>query len=353
MQMKIEENINLSEYTTIKLGGNAKNFVKCENTDELKMALEYAKQNSLQAFILGGGSNIVFPDSGFNGLIIKTSGTEIKIISESNESAEVFVSAGTEWDKFVEWSAATGFTGIECLSGIPGSTGAVPIQNVGAYGQEVSTTITKLHTIDKTSVEEKIFNNAECNFDYRQSIFKGDLKDKYIITGVEFELSKIKEVNFKYPDLKREIEQSEDFKNISSRADKLKFIRNKVIEIRKRKGMVVDDADTDSISCGSFFTNPVISYEEYKDRLKRFTEFRLINSFSAKGGIKLSAAKLIELSGFGRGYEENGAGISTKHSLALINKGGSSNALINLAKKIQTAVYDKFDITIQIEPVVV
>lgn len=351
--MRIEENINLSEYTTIKLGGHAKYFTKCENTAEIKMAMEYAKQNAHQTFILGGGSNIVFSDSGFNGLIIKIAGTEIKIISETNESVEVYVSAGTEWDKFVEWSVEKGFTGIECLSGIPGCTGAVPIQNVGAYGQEVSSSIKKLHSINKENFEEKFFINSECNFDYRHSIFKEESKEKFIITGVEFELSKTKDVNLKYPDLKKQIEQSEEYINILSRVEKLQFIRCKVIEIRKQKGMVVDETDTDSVSCGSFFTNPVISYEDYKDRLKRFPDFKLISSFSAKGGIKLSAAKLIEVSGFSKGYFENGVGISGKHSLALINKGGTSNALIALAEKIQSSVYKKFEINMQIEPVVV
>jgi len=351
--MKIEENINLSEKTTIKLGGRAKYFTKCENTAEIKLALEYAKKNSLPKLILGGGSNIVFSDSGYSGLIIKTTGTEIKIISETNESVEIYVSAGTEWDKFVEWSVENGFTGVECLSGIPGCTGAVPIQNVGAYGQEVSSTIKKLHTIFTENIEDKIISNPECKFDYRYSIFKDELKDKYIIAGVEFELSKTKDVNFKYPDLKREIEKSEDFNKISSRRERLKYIRNKVIEIRKRKGMVIDETDSDTISCGSFFTNPVISYEDYKDKLKRFPDFRLISSFSAKGGIKLSAAKLIEVSGFSKGYSENGAGISGKHSLALINKGGTSKALISLAEKIQSSVYKKFEISIKIEPVVV
>ncbi len=351
--MKIEENINLSNYTTIQLGGTAKYFIKCENTADLIKALEFAKEKNLKIFILGGGSNIVFPDSGFDGLIIKSEGNEIKIISETDDSVEVYVSAGTDWDKFVEWSVDNGVTGIECLSGIPGSTGAVPIQNVGAYGQEVSSSIKRLYAIDVENSEEKIFSNQECKFEYRYSIFKGELKNKYFIAGIEFELSRVKDVNFKYPDLRKEIEQSEDFKKISSRIEKLRFIRNKVIEIRKRKGMVIDENDPDSVSCGSFFTNPVISYEDYKERLKRFPDFRLISSFPAKGGIKLSAAKLIEVSGFSKGYFENGVGISQKHSLALINKGGTSKALIELAEKIKAAVYNKFEINIEIEPVVV
>ena len=316
------------------------------NSEEIVEALNFAKSNNLQTYVLSGGSNIVFSDFGFDGLIIYLTGGKIDIIFENEDYADIEVDAGVEWDKLVEWSVNKGFSGIECLSGIPGSTGATPIQNVGAYGQEVSESILKLTLLDKVTFDKLEISNEFCEFSYRNSIFKNKYKGKYIITKVLFRLSKKTIPQIKYPDLINKLGNSQEYINLEDRTQKLLFIRDTVIEIRKIKSMVYNKNDSDSISCGSFFTNPVLTQQEYDENPLLVN----IPAYNTGKGIKLSAARIIEDSGFSKGYLYKGIGISSKHSLALINKEGTAKGLKELAEIIKSKVFEKFRINLEAEP---
>jgi UDP-N-acetylmuramate dehydrogenase len=344
----ILENIPLREFTSIKLGGNASFFCECKNEKEIIECLDFAKANNLKIHILVGGSNTVFSDSGFDGIVIKIDIKGINIHNDFKDNIIVKAGAGEEWDVFVKFCVENKFAGVECLSGIPGSVGATPIQNVGAYGQEVKDTIIFVKAIDRATNKSVMFANEDCLFGYRSSRFKTVDKDKYIVTEVLFKLRKDGKPEIKYPELDKYLKKK--FENELTLED----VRNAVLELRKRKSMVVDDADPDSVSCGSFFVNPVVTEKFYEEVCKKAgIEKDIIPHFKTDGGFKLSAAWLIENAGFTKGYIKNGAGISSKHSLALVNKGGTTEDLLKFAEEIQSKVFDKFGIVLVKEPVIV
>lgn len=354
--LNISENISLNKYTSIKLGGKAKFFCECKTEKELTECLEYAKTNNLKVHILGGGSNTIFSDEGFEGLVIRINLKGIYIHNDFKDNVILKVSAGEQWDDFVKYCIENKFAGVECLSGIPGSVGATPIQNVGAYGQEVKDTIIFVKAIDRETFKSIMFSNEDCLFGYRTSRFKTIDKDKYIVTEVLFKLRKDGKPEIKYPELEKYL-KSKGEENYS-----LDNIRDAVMELRKKKSMVLDDDDPDSVSCGSFFVNPIVSEEVFEKLLIRMEngkwkmengEKLSIPHFKVEGGVKLSAAWLIENAGFKKGYTKNGAGISNKHSLALVNRGGTTKNLLELAEEIQTKVFDKFGIELVKEPVLV
>lgn len=351
--MEIFENHLIAPYTTINLGGRAKIFCVCHNEDDVKECLTISFDKKYPVKVISGGSNIIFPDEGYDGIIMKISGEKITVVEDNKENQIVEVWAGTEWDKFVKWSIDNSLSGIECLSGIPGSCGATAIQNVGAYGQEVNSVIKKVVAFDFANNEYKIFKNADCEFGYRTSVFKKDYKNKLIILKVYFELSKNKIYDYTYPDLKKEIEKCEDY-NKFNRLEKLKFIRNSIYKIRKNKSMIYDKSDPDSISCGSFFLNPVLTQEQFK-RFYNLSQKKNLNPpyFKINSNYKIPAAFLIENSGFYRGYIKNGAGISKKHSLALVNYGCETKSLLKLVEEIKERVKCIFGITLEIEPEIV
>ena len=351
---EMKNNILLAPHTTINLGGNARYFCECLNENDLTECLKFAQNNNLQYVIIGGGSNIIFPDEGYDGLVIKLSGEYIEVTGEIDAEVLIKVWAGTNWDKFVEWSVNNGYQGIECLSGIPGSTGATPIQNVGAYGQEVSVTIVNTGCINKINFERIAFSNSRCKFGYRDSIFKNEYRDKHIINYVIFKLSKVNEPEIKYYDLIDEINNSPEYNTLSKRETKLKFIRNKVIGIRKSKSMVQDDADSESKSCGSFFTNPVLDFDEFSEVKAKIRELGFDMPFyKSKDKFKIPAAFLIENAGFEKGYSKGRAGISRNHTLALVNRGGTTKELLALADEIKNTVFGKFGIKLNIEPFII
>ncbi len=366
--LNLKENISLSDYTTIKLGGKARYFCDCIDEEEIIACLNFISENKLKYQILGGGSNIIFPDEGFDGLILKTAMKNISLTGKggSNE-VEVIAEAGVNWDDFVRFCVAQGFAGIECLSGIPGTAGATPIQNVGAYGQDVSQVIKEVSAIEIDTLNKVKFSNADCHFGYRESKFKSEDSNKYIITEVKFVLKRIGEPLIQYPDLIKSLNDnnyvlSNDdvkyyFKDIKDSKEKLKIIRDAIIEIRKRKGMVTDKNDPDSISCGSFFTNPILSGEEFKafknNLVKKEINDIEIPHFKTLKGIKVPAAWLIENAGFKKGYRKNGAGISSKHTLALINCGGKTKNVIELANEICGKVFELFGIKLETEPQII
>lgn len=346
--LKFTENIELSKLTSIGLGGRAKLFCECDTEDKLAECIKYADDNEISFYILGGGSNTVFSDNGFDGLVIKINIRGIQVHNEFGGNVILNAGAGEDWDSLVKYCVESSYTGLECLSGIPGSAGATPIQNVGAYGQEVKDVIMFVKTLDRRTMKPVMFSNEDCLFAYRTSRFKTIDKGKYIVTNVMFRLKINGEPDIKYKELDDYIKTKTDLYRLKECKGKLETVRNAVIEIRKSKSMVLDPADADSRSCGSFFVNPLLKEDELQ-KLKAVYEE--IPVFPAGQYFKISAARLIENSGFMKGFTKNGAGISSKHTLALVNKGGTAYDLIALADEISAKVYEKYGVKLEKEPV--
>lgn len=333
--MRLEEKVPLAPLTTIRIGGPARFFVRATTVDEVREALAWARDHDHRVFILGGGSNLLLPDDGFDGLVIHLALRGVFVESEG-EYAMVKVAAGERWDDFVKTAVNRGWAGIECLSGIPGSVGATPIQNVGAYGQDVSETVARVEALDRTTDRVVWFTNEECRFGYRSSLFKNVERDRYVVLSVTFRLKRGGQATVKYPELQGYIDEH----HIS--LDDLRGVRASVIAIRKRKGMVLDRHDPDTRSDGSFFMNPIVP-EPIPDA----------PHYPAEGGVKLSAAWLIEHAGFPKGFVHGNAGISTKHTLAIINRGSATAAeVLELVRMIQDRVREVFGVELQPEPVI-
>ena len=354
--MNIKENVKLSNHTTISLGGEAKYFAVCKSIDEILEALEFAQNNKLRIQLMSGGSNIIFTDNGFDGMIIKN---DIKGISEKVNEDHVLISvgAGEELDEFVKYCVGKGYSDIECLSGIPGSVGAMPVQNVGAYGQETSEVLESIKVIDRNETDIKnikTFSNEECQFGYRMSRFKKSDKDRYIIVEVNFKLHINKLPEIKYKALGERLDQNDSFKNSDDIKSKLKIIRDTVISIRKEKSMVIDKNDINSRSCGSFYMNPVLNEDCFSKFSKVCSELQTEFPFYKSGNdYKIPAAWLIENSGFPKGYKKGGVGISQNHTLALINIDGTAKELLDLSDEIKSSVYNKFRIKLFTEPEII
>lgn len=354
-RVTILENISLSPYTTLQLGGAAKYFCNCTSAEEIKEALEFAKKENLRTHILAGGSNTIFSDDGFDGLVVKVGLTGISFFDDEKDVLAV-VKAGEEWEHFVATCVEKGYAGVECLSGIPGSVGATPIQNVGAYGQEVNDTIEEVTALETLTLKEKIFRNEECGFSYRQSRFKLQDSGKYIITEVTFRLKKNGRPTINYPEVKKIIEASVPLSSLADGRESLEAVRKVVLSLRKKKSMVIDPLDPNTKSVGSFFMNPVVSRSQYlviSNQWKKIGDGSEIPTFQFENKLKIPAAWLIEKSGFQKGYTNNNVGISERHTLALVNRGGTTSALLSLAKEIQDGVEKKFGIHLELEPVIV
>jgi UDP-N-acetylmuramate dehydrogenase len=334
-----ENDVPLAPLTTLGIGGPAKFFLRAESVDDVREALGFAAAETLPLLVLAGGSNVLIPDDGFGGLVVHMDLRGITIESEDAESVIVNVAAGERWDDFVDFAVASGWAGVECLSGIPGSAGATPIQNVGAYGQDVSETIVRVEVLDRESGRVVDLTNAQCNFSYRSSIFKTAAKDRYVVVSVTFRLRPGGPATVRYPELRAYLDER------AIELDDLGAVRAAVIAIRKRKGMVLDPNDPDTRSDGSFFTNPIVPAERVPDGAPHFP---------GDGGVKLSAAWLIEHAGFHKGFALGNVGISTKHTLAIVNRGGGTAAeVLELVRTIQDAVRERFGVELQPEPVFV
>ncbi|HUP46263.1 MAG TPA: UDP-N-acetylmuramate dehydrogenase [Thermoanaerobaculia bacterium] len=342
--LNVEENVALAPFTTIGIGGPARFFIRATTVDDVRAALDWAHERDLPIFILGGGSNLLIADEGFRGLVIHVDLRGITVESE-DESAVVKVAAGEPWDPFVDLAVGKSWAGIECLSGIPGSTGATPIQNVGAYGQEVSETIIRVEALDRQSGRVRQFTNEECRFAYRASLFKNDEPGRYIVLTVTFRLKRGGTASIRYPELQRFVDEQ------GIAMEDLAGVRGAVIAIRKRKGMVIDRSDPDTRSDGSFFMNPILpaaSLEEFRARPGADSA----PSFAAGDGlVKLSAAWLIENAGFQKGFRHGNVGLSSKHTLAIINRGdGTAAEVRELVSMIQGRVWERFGVEIHPEP---
>ncbi|WP_411824336.1 UDP-N-acetylmuramate dehydrogenase [Leptospira sp. 'Mane'] len=355
--MIIEENILLSDFTTMRLGGSAKYFTRVSSQEDLFAALEFAKSKGVPYFILGGGSNTIVSDSGFSGLVIKVESSKTEILNNDTTSGLVTISvdAGVPWNEFVKFAITNGYSGIECLSGIPGTVGATPIQNVGAYGQDVSETILSLVAVHPNG-ETKIFSKEECGFSYRNSKFKsGELKD-WIIISVVFQLSAKNPIHIKYPELQKawELRMSDSSGKPENRMIELQELSETVLSLRRKKSMVIDPNDPDSLSVGSFFTNPILNSSQLQDFLEKLQRLNLnfpTLFLEPVGRTKISAAWLIENAGFIKGYTVEGIGISKAHSLALVNRGGTTSGLLSFMNRIISEVESKFGIHLEREPI--
>ena len=334
----------LAPHTTMGLGGPARWFARCTNVEELRASLRFAEREGLPVQVFSGGSNIIFADEGFDGVALNVALLGFRV-EESPDDAVLTVAAGVPWDSVAQRAAGEGWGGIECLSGIPGSTGGTPIQNVGAYGQDVGETLTSLRALDRRTLREREFSRDECGFGYRESRFKGPDAGLFIITEVRFRLRRKGEPEIRYPELARELEMTTGGRRLTP-AD----VRDAVIALRRKKSMVLDASDENSRSVGSFFTNPVVSQKFFEEKLKGLP----IPTFPApRGGIKISAAWLVEHSGFPKGFRMHGAGISEHHALAIVNRGGKTADVMALAGEIEKQVHGKFGIRLEREPVVV
>jgi UDP-N-acetylmuramate dehydrogenase len=352
----IQENISLAPCTTLKVGGHARWFIATGNPTEMLDAVYFARGENVPFFILGGGSNLLVSDQGFPGVVIHIVSTCAPEFHLRNDLARITADAGVEWDDVVRLAVDHNCAGIECLAGIPGSVGGTPVQNVGAYGQEVSRTISLVRALDLETMKPVVLSPSECGFAYRRSIFNTTHKGRYVITSVEYELNLNKPPSLEYRDVKQYFaERSNASPSLAETADAVRAIR-------ARKGMLIADDDDDSRSAGSFFKNPIVPVAKvpglaaiadcHPDEVPQFPAGADYSPDDAM--VKLSAAWLIELAGFRKGYEMGNAGLSTKHVLAIVNRGGATaSEIIALRDAIINGVQAKTAITLEQEPVTV
>lgn len=333
----------LADLTTLRLGGPARRYVAAPDADALVAAVTEADQAGQLVLLVGGGSNLVVADEGFAGTVVHLTGGGVRV-AEDGEGVAVTVAAGEPWDAFVARAVAEGWAGVEALSGIPGTTGATPIQNVGAYGQAVAQTITSVTVWDRVLRGSRSFAGEECRFSYRHSRFKAD-PGRHLVLDVTFGFTRGElSAPVAYAELARTLGVA-----VGERAP-LADVRDAVLGLRRGKGMVLDAADHDTWSAGSFFTNPFVDADRLPDGAPSYPQ--------PDGRVKTSAAWLIEQAGFGKGFglDRDGArvSLSTKHTLALTNRGGATTAaLLDLAREVRSGVLGRFGIELVNEPVLV
>lgn len=348
--MLLEENVALAPLTTFRIGGPARYFVEAHTSADVVEAVSYAQSQSLPLFVLGGGSNLLIADSGWPGLVLKVAITGIERRPGETDGKTIFeVGAGEIWDRFVSHAVASQCGGIECLSGIPGSVGGTPVQNVGAYGQEVSRTIESVLVFDLKDHQIRELCNEACGFSYRSSIFNTSERGRFIILRVTYALTPNGKPYLEYADLKRHFEGRESAPNLAE-------TREAVRHIRARKGMLIVESDPDCRSAGSFFKNPVLTEQQHEDLEKRATAKNLtIPSYPALDRTrKVSAAWLVEHSGFSRGFGFGHVGISSKHALAIVNHGNATaSEVLALKDQIQQRVEEIWGVRLEPEPVFV
>jgi len=328
----------------LKIGGAARFFVFAETESQVVDAFCFAGKKGLETFVLGGGSNILISDDGFNGLVVQIGIKGIEF-EKADSKTRLTAGAGEDWDTLVAATVERDLAGFECLSGIPGFVGGTPVQNVGAYGQDVSETITVVRCFDRTNGKVVDLSNGECGFSYRRSIFNSTERRRYVVLTVTYELTQNGPPKIAYKDL------SETF---GGREPTLAETREAVLKIRRSKSMVIDASDPNSQSAGSFFKNPIVGAETV-DAIRKIAGTDRVPSFQYSSGlVKVPAAWLIENAGFHKGFRFGNAGISTNHSLALVNFGGATAAeIIALKDLIQSRIVEKFSVRLEPEPIFV
>ena len=336
--MPQESPVPLAELTSLRLGGTPQRLVVAGTQDELVAAVRAADAEGEPVLVLGGGSNVVVADEGYPGTVVRVATAGVHL----DDGGTVTFAAGVDWDEAVRLTVDAGLAGVEALSGIPGCVGGAPIQNIGAYGQEVAQTIQAVRALDRSTGEIVRLDAESCRFTYRSSLFKHS--ERYVVLAVTFRLTPSAQGRpARYAELARALEVE-----LGEQAP-LGDVRAAVLDLRRRKGMVLESDDHDTWSAGSFFTNPVLA-REVADRLPsdapRWPE--------RDGRVKTSAAWLIEQAGFPKGYGCGAVRLSTKHTLALTNRGGGTTAeLLALAREIRDGVEQRFGVRLRPEPVLV
>jgi UDP-N-acetylmuramate dehydrogenase len=345
------ENIPLAPLTTFKIGGPAKYFVEAKNTGEVQEAVAFSRSRDQPLFVLGGGSNLLVADAGWPGLVLKVSVQGIDQRSGHDEDGRTLFDAGAgeSWDRFVSHAVIARCAGVECLSGIPGSVGGTPVQNVGAYGQEVSETIASVQVLDLKDGQVRELCPEACGFSYRASIFNTTEHGRFIVLRVTYALTPGGNPRIAYADLKRHFEGRETPPDLAE-------TREAIRHIRALKGMLIAPGDPDCQSAGSFFKNPMLSQEQHENLKQRAAArgFTVPNYPALETRKKVSAAWLVERSGFAKGFGSGRAGISTKHALAIVNRGGATAAdVLALKEQIQHRVEEIWGVHLDPEPVMV
>jgi UDP-N-acetylmuramate dehydrogenase len=348
--MRVLENVYLAPLTTLQVGGPARYFIESKSAAEVAEAVSFARSNDLPLFVLGGGSNLVVSDAGWTGLVLKVAVTGIEEHNPDDNGKTLFeVGAGEEWDKFVARAVARNCAGVECLSGIPGSVGGTPVQNVGAYGQEVSETVQSVLVFDLTDGQLRELCAEACGFQYRTSIFNTSERGRFIILRVTYALTPGGKPRIDYADLKKHFAGFQNSPSLTS-------TREAVRRIRAAKAMLITPGDEDCRSAGSFFKNPILWADQYDELKRRATVKGLqVPSYPALDAQrKVSAAWLVEHSGFSKGYSSGRVGISRKHALAIVNRGGATAAdILGLKEHIEQRVDELWNIHLEPEPVFV
>ena len=336
--MEFREYVPLAPYTTFHIGGPARWFAEAASEDDVLEAVQFARKHDLQLFILGGGSNLLVSDKGFPGLVLHIANKGVE------QEEDVFrVAAGEEWDGFVSHAVAKNYAGIECLAGIPGTVGGTPVQNVGAYGQEVAETIVAVRVLDLTTLRFEELAPQQCGFAYRISMFNSTARGRYIVTSVDYKLTPNGAPRISYADLKKYFGEAIP--------PSLAEVSAAVREIRRGKGMLIVAGDPDCRSAGSFFKNPVVSLEHFI-RIAAQHGDDVPHYPAPNHAIKLPAAWLLDQAGFHKGYTLGHAGISSRHTLALINRGDARAAdILALRDRIVAEVEKRFGIRLEPEPV--
>ena len=352
--MTIQENVSLAQYTTLGVGGAARWFIETGEEEEILAAVRLARARGLGFFLLGGGSNLLVSDEGFDGVVVRLRGEAPRWEEAGDGTGCITASAGAEWDAVVRLAVEKNGAGVECMAGIPGSVGGTPVQNVGAYGQEASQMIVRVRALDLVSERAVELTAAECGFGYRRSTFNSTAKGRYAITRVEYRLAIGGKPLLEYRDVKNY------FAERGIARPTLAETAAAVREIRARKGMLLVTDDADSHSAGSFFKNPVV-HVDVLARLAAIAGCRVadVPQFPAGWGyvaedcmVKLSAAWLMELAGFGKGFAMGQAGLSTKHVLAIVNRGGATAAeIVALRDVVIEGVRARAGIRLEQEPV--
>ena len=345
--MQILEQVPLAPMTTLQVGGAARYFANAVTVADVCQAVDWAKSRQFPLFVLGGGSNLVIADRGFSGLVLHIGIGGVERLAENGKQVWE-AGAGVAWDALVGQAVAANCAGLECMSGIPGTVGGTPVQNVGAYGQEVSETIAEVQVLDLRDGQLRSLCNQACGFAYRSSIFNTGDRGRYIILKVAYALQAGGEPTIRYRDL-----QAHFATQPATRRPTLVDVREAVRKIRRSKAMLIEEGDEDARSAGSFFKNPVLDAAEF-GRVAAGAGGTLPSYPAPGGGFKIPAAWLVEYAGFHKGYTRGRVGLSRKHALAIVNRGGATAAeVIALQDKIRRAVQEKVGVTLLPEPVFV
>jgi UDP-N-acetylmuramate dehydrogenase len=348
--MLIEENKPLAPFTTFGIGGSARWFVEAASEEEVAEAAGWAEERGVSLFVLGGGSNLLVSDAGFDGLALRVGLRGIATAPDRTGQAIYRAAAGEEWEHFVQRTIEDHCAGVECLAGIPGTVGGTPVQNVGAYGQEVASVIERVRAFDLNERAFVEFSAAECGFAYRRSRFNSTDRGRFIVTRVDYRLTPGGAPTVRYAELQRVLAEGGE----PSLADVAAAVRR----LRQSKGMLLVEGDPECRSAGSFFKNPIVAEEQVKAITERSGKepprFPAGLGVQGPGRVKVPAAWLIEQAGFTKGYALGNAGISSRHTLALVNRGGATaTEVLALASQIAAAVEARFGIQLEMEPVMV